>query len=113
MEEERLSLANLEGGAAVEMFDIALQKVLENIHDINTTADAREIILKVKVRPMEGNRSIIFYSIDCSSKMSGQETVKGVADMRVEGGKLSAFGRVQKQAEMPFSNVSPINQPTE
>ena len=113
MQEEKLSLVNLEGGAAVEMFDIALQKVIENIHDINTTADAREITLKVKVKPMDEHRAIIVFAITCPTKTCGQEPVKGVADIRIEGGKLSAFGRVQKQSDIPFSNVASINQPNE
>jgi len=113
MEEEKLSLVNIEGGAAVEMFDIALQKVLENIHDINTTADAREITLKVKIQPMPENRSVIVYAITCPTKTCGQEPVKGVADLGIKNGRLAAFGRVQKQNDIPFSNVSPINQPSE
>ena len=106
MNEEKLSLTNLEGGAAVEMFDIALQKVLENIHDINTSAGAREITLKVKVKPMDENRSIIVYAITCPAKTCGQEPVKGVADLKIEGGRLIATGRSQKQDNLPFSNVS-------
>ncbi len=106
MEDERLSLVNLKEGAAVEMFDIALQKVLENIHDINTTEEAREITLKVKVKPMADNRSVIIYGIVCQSKLCGQASIKGIADVRVEDGKLSAFGQIKKQVEIPFSNVS-------
>ncbi len=114
MGEEKLSLVNIEGGAAVEMFDIALQKVLENIHDINTTADAREITLKVKIGPMDADRrDIIFYAITCPTKTCGQAPVKGAADLIIEGGKIAAFGRVQKQTDIPFSNVSLINQPNE
>ena len=105
MEEERLSLETIEGGAAVEMFDIALQKTLENIHDINTTADAREITLKVKIKPMDENRSVLVYSIACSKKICGQAPVKGVADMRIEGGQLAAFGRPKEQAGIPFKTV--------
>jgi len=113
MSDEKLSLVNLEGGAAVEMFDTALQKVLENIHDINTTADAREITLKVKVKPMDENRSIVVYAITCPTKTCGQEPVKGVADLKIEGGRLIATGRSQKQDNLPFANVASINKPKE
>jgi len=109
MSDEKLSLVNLEGGAAVEMFDIVLQKVLENIHDINTTADAREITLKVKVKPMDENRSIVVYTITCPAKTCGQEPVRGVADLKIEGGRLIATGRPQKQDNLPFANVASIN----
>jgi len=113
MNEEKLSLVNIEGGAAVEMFDLALQKVLENINDINTSDAAREITLKVKVKPMDENRSIIVYSIVCPTKTCGQDPVKGVADLRIESGRLAAFGRTPKQDGLPFTNVTSMNQPKE
>lgn len=113
MPEEKLSLVNIEGGAAVEMFDIALQKVLENIHDINTTADAREITLKVKIHPMPENRSVIVYAITCPTKTCGQEPVKGIADLGIKDGRLAAFGRAKKQGDIPFSNVSSFKKQSE
>ena len=111
MQEEKLSLVTLEGGAAVEMFDIALQKVLENIHDINTTDGSREINFKVKAKPMDEERSIIAYSITCPVKLCNQEPVMGTADLKVWDGKLGAFSRVTMQKGIPFSNVSSMNKP--
>ena len=108
MTEEKLSLVNIRGGAAVEMFDIALQKVLENIHDINTTEDAREITLKVKIKPLPENRSIIMYSIACPTKTCGQEPVKGTADLNTDTGHLVAVDRIPKQEGL-FSNVKSIS----
>ena len=108
MTEEKLSLTNIEGGAAVEMFDLALQRILENIHDINTTVDAREITLKVKITPVGDDRSIIAYGILCNTKQSGQPPIKGMADLKVEQGRLVAIGRRQKQTGIPFSNVKSI-----
>ncbi len=43
--EEKISLVNLKEGAAIEMFDRAMQAVLENINDINTTLKPREVNL--------------------------------------------------------------------
>ena len=108
MPEEKLSLVNVEGGAAIEMFDNALQQVIENIHDPNTTMDAREISLKVTIKPMDENRSIIVYGIKCPTKMSGQEPVKGIADLHVQEGKLIAVGRKKNQINLQFGNVTPI-----
>jgi|GEM_PF-1687722 len=49
---EQVSLSNLGHGAAVEIFDHELIRVLENIQDPNTKPDAvREITLKVKIKP--------------------------------------------------------------
>ncbi len=109
MSEEKLSLVNIRGGAAVEMFDIALQKVLENIHDINTTEEAREITLKVKIKPVPENRSVVVYSIACPTKICGQSAVKGTAELNTDTGHLVAIDRVPKQEGLPFSNVSSIS----
>ena len=105
MDQEKLSLVNLEGGAAVEMFDIALQKVLENIHDINTTDGPREINLKVKAKPMGDDRSIVGYSITCPIKICCQEPITGMADLKIWDGKLGAFGRAKAQSEIPLTTV--------
>jgi len=49
---EYVNLANMDGGAADELFAAQLQKVIENIKDVNTKADAkRTIILKVELTP--------------------------------------------------------------
>ena len=52
--EEKLSLANISQGAAIERFDLALGEILDNIQDPNTDPEAvREINLKVKIKPNE------------------------------------------------------------
>lgn len=105
-EDEKLSLVNIKGGAAIEIFDRALQKVIENIYDPNTTNDAREISLKVTLKPMDENRQIIAYSIKCPTKLSGQESVKGIADLKIEEGRLVAVGRREAQQSLGFVNVA-------
>lgn len=108
--DEKMSLINIKDGAAVEMFDIALQKVIENIHDINTTTAAREINLKVIIKPMDENRSVIVYSISCPTKTCGQEVVKGTADLEVKEGRLVAIDKTPKQMGLPLAdNVASIN----
>ncbi len=108
MSEEKLSLVNINGGAAVEMFDIALQKVIENIHDINTATGDREVNLKVKLTPLPENRGIVVCVVSCPTKMCGQEAMKGVADIKIKEGKVFATCKEEAQAGLPFSNVAPI-----
>jgi hypothetical protein len=56
-EEQSVSLINLNGGAAVELFDDELQKAFDNIGDPNTKPDAvREVTLTVKLHPDEKRR---------------------------------------------------------
>lgn len=70
MSEQLVSLDSLANGAAVERFDYELQRVLENISDINTRADAmREVTLKVKIKPND-DRSFAMVEIIASSKLA-------------------------------------------
>lgn len=87
---EKVSLANLGGGAAIELFNEELQKVLDNIVDENTKPTAvREVALKVKIKPAE-DRDYGDVHISCTSKLApiapyptnffiGKERGKGVA----------------------------------
>jgi len=55
--EERLSLDNVKGGAAIELFNMELQAILDDIADPNKQPDAaREVNLKMVIKPdEEGN----------------------------------------------------------
>lgn len=64
--EEKLSLANLGQGAAIEKFDRELQKVLDNIQDPNTGATAkRSVTLTVSLKPNDDRE---FADIDIAVK---------------------------------------------
>ena len=66
--EEPVSLTNLGEGAAIELFNEELQKVLDNIVDPNTKPkQAREVVLRVKITPDE-ERDIGDIEITCISK---------------------------------------------
>lgn len=55
MSETLLGLENLKDGAAVEMLNDELQRVLANIQDVNTDSkQVRELNLKIKIKPSEG-----------------------------------------------------------
>lgn len=72
---ERLSLANLMGGLAVERFDDELAKVLANIVDMNAPATAkREVTLKVSFKP-DKSRDLGAVEIAVSSKLAPAEKV--------------------------------------
>jgi hypothetical protein len=110
-ENEKLSLVNLKGGAAVEMFDLALQRVLDNVADINMTGKPREIVLKVKIVPTD-DRTLIGYEIEINSKLAGQAKQSGTADLRIdERGRHYGADRIQAQRDLgfKFSNVTKLN----
>lgn len=66
MPEVKLNLDTLQGGAARELFEIELQKVLRNIADPNTKPDAvRKLTLEVTIKPNE-KRSMLYVAVKAS-----------------------------------------------
>lgn len=108
-EKQKLSLTNIKDGAAVEMFDLAMQKVFENINDINTTTKAREINLKLTFTPSE-DRTLTEIGIECIPKLAHQEAQRLTADLRLDSrGRAVAYER-NKQLHLPLaSNVKTLN----
>jgi len=88
--EERLSLANLGKGAAVERFDDELQKVLENILDPNTRPDlVRSVTLTVKIKPNE-DRDFANVEIQATSKLAPYDHVPTHIYIGTEKGRAVA-----------------------
>ena len=68
---ESLTLENIGLGAGVEKFTVALNQVLLNCLDPNTSEKAvREITLKVKIRPLNEMRTEAAVTIDCVPKLA-------------------------------------------
>ena len=108
MKKEKISLINIKGGAAVELFDGAMQRVYENINDINTTLKPREVNLKVVFIP-SADRTIAVISMECTAKLAYHEAEKTTADLRLdERGRAIAYERANKQIEIFPANVTAI-----
>jgi len=74
--ETPMSLASLMDGAAIERFDRALQDVIANTQDPNTSPTAkREITLKVTFKP-DDERFLTAFDINCSVKLAGPKPLK-------------------------------------
>ncbi len=74
-EVEFLNFDNLGCGAARELFDYELSKVLANIQDPNTKSDAvRHINLKVTFKPKKETRDEADIEIKVTSKIEGQKS---------------------------------------
>lgn len=78
MNELPVSIGTIAGGAISELFDRELERIVENILDLNTEATAiREIDIKVKIKPDE-NRNFGAVSVVVTSKTGSP---KGVGTM--------------------------------
>lgn len=67
--EERMDLMNLMDGAAAELFEAELERVVKNIMDPNTGGEKREINLKFIVKPNE-RKDEVAIDVTCNSKVS-------------------------------------------
>ena len=87
---EVVNITNIADGAIVERFQKALEEVLKNIHDPNSSpGKVREINMKVKVKPSRDRNSCTF-SVSVETKLSGAEDVSGILLLDYEGKKIIA-----------------------
>lgn len=106
---EALTLASMHQGAAVEMWQQALERVLLNINDINTSSKPRKIALITKLKPSE-DRSLLEIQVEVKTELAGQDAVQFAADLSLDGkGRPVAINRKSQQLTLTFSNVAKIN----
>ena len=105
--DELTSLTNLADGAAVELFDMALEDAIKNIEDLNRDPKAkREITLKVTLVPTE-NQGMIAVYIDCTPKLAARKTINALLMFGRNNGRLETR-ELHKQMELPFTDGSKI-----
>ena len=96
--EEIVTLASIGNGAALELFDHELKRVIANICDVNTNAKSKRCItIKVEIQPDE-ERNIGFATVEVTSKMAG---VKLVASTMYFGKKDGQLVAVQNNFSQP------------
>jgi hypothetical protein len=97
---DEVSLATLRSGAAVEMFDAALAKVLRNIADVNTPATAeRAVTLTVKFHPGE-ERDEASYSVHVVPKLAADKPATGNMFVGRRGTRVVAVANDPRQPDM-------------
>lgn len=102
---ERVSLENLGGGAAVEMFDHQLKRVLENVQDPNTPwKTPRRVTLTVIIQPDEGREGATV-QVAAESKLVAPASYK--TQFMLGRGKNS--GHAQEYPQRQFEWTFPEN----
>jgi hypothetical protein len=82
-----VTLENLHGGAAVELFQKELYRVLENIQDPNTNPEAkRSLTMKVTFEPDE-ERERADITLEVVSKLASHKPVRGPIYMGQKDGR--------------------------
>lgn len=99
-EMELSSLANLGHGAAIERFDDEMERALQNIMDINTTEDVREVRLIVKLKPNE-ERTACAVAVACTSKLAPGRPFGTTLFPTMDGEKAVAIEHNPQQMQLP------------
>ena len=103
MNDEQVTLANIGGGAAMELFHAELQRCLENIQDVNTDPEAkRTITITVQLSPDE-KRARIDATIKAKSSLAALKPAEALIYVaRVKGQHIAKEMR-REQIEFPTS----------
>lgn len=98
---ELTTLANLARGAAMELFDIELERVLENIDDVNRDPKkARELNIILKFVPTE-TQGIVLVKVGVKPKLSAFNEIKTHISYgrNEQTDKMEAYEIQQKQQQ--------------
>lgn len=101
---EMITLENLGGGAASEMFSASLEKVVENIVNPNTKPDQlRTITLKMKVKPDKKQRSLCVVELSCEERLAAVIPFETAMFVGMDHGVAAATEYAPQQGEL-FDN---------
>lgn len=100
----RLTLANLNNGAASDLFEYALKKALANILDENTPIKAkRKIKLEVTLTPL-GQRDNIATSVSVSSDLADIKPHQHYVILSNRDGEVAAYTTDPRQQDLEFTD---------
>lgn len=95
-----VTLGTLKGGAAIELFDAELDKVLRNIEDMNTDhKTARRITVTVEFKPSE-DRTMGDVTIKATTKLAGLKPSRGLVYFGRHRGQPVAIENDPQQTEL-------------
>ncbi len=97
-----VSLENLGAGAVLEKFDDEMKKVIANILDPNTEADAaRGLTVQVKLKPRKGEREVCSMEIIVSSKLAPTKSLISQLAVGInQHGEVAAIEYVPQQGNL-------------
>ncbi|MBE7411380.1 MAG: hypothetical protein HS129_04830 [Leptospiraceae bacterium] len=91
---KEVNLADLHNGAAIELFALEWDRVMDNILDENVSRDSvRELHLKVKLKPVckDGRVQYVQTLVECKSKIASNKGIGGVIYPVLKGKKVIAL----------------------
>lgn len=92
-----LNIGNIAGGAAPELFNHEIERMLKNVGDVNTDPEAkRSITMKFDFAPSPDRKSAVV-KLTVSSKLAGVNSVAGSVFMSTAHGEVRAFTEDPRQ----------------
>ena len=105
--DEQLSLINLANGGAMELFEDALGKAIENIKDPNTEAAAkRKIVLTVTIKPVDDERRECRVVVEAKTTLAAPMGVGGTIAVGIRRGQPIAVATDTRQLQMDWDEES-------
>lgn len=102
MDFQQLNLGSLATGAAGELFNRELERVLRDMMDPNTSeSGVRSVTFELKLKPSKEGE-VAATQISVRSSVPKPEPVAGTVFFGVEGGRAVAYARNPKQERMDF-----------
>ncbi|OEU68486.1 MAG: hypothetical protein BBJ57_07350 [Desulfobacterales bacterium PC51MH44] len=104
---KEMSLTNISEGQAVEKFDDALERVLRDIRDPNTSEKFRTITMTVKVAPVNEGRTLVSFNVGSPvvKYPQGSSLITQATLTLNDKGKPVAREIPQRQEQLPFKKV--------
>lgn len=110
MEIKKVELGTINNGAAVELFQEEMEKVLKNINDISVDAEAvREIKLSFKIKPTH-DRLSASVTIEAQSKLASVQKHSGSMFLSNKPNKIEAYVTNPHQQTMDFGQSQQTRQ---
>lgn len=98
---KEMSIVNLDGGGAIEQFDLALKDVVENCNDVNRELRfKREVNLKLTLVPVNEGRTFVRVKYRVDTKLAQRVPLMEEAEYRLAvDGSTGAFLRSEAHEE--------------
>lgn len=104
---EKLTFFSMHNGAGQELFEKALEKVLNNIMDINTLpTEPREITLKFRCKPND-SRTYAATELTVTTKLARDKSHKSEMFIDKVAGKWEALQRDPEDVPLPLNENEP------
>jgi hypothetical protein len=99
-----ITLATVNKGAMVDLFNEALEKILDNIADENYPAEViREITLTLKIKPGE-NREVANTQCHLKTKLANLKPIEDFVVLSYDGKNIKAYQTDPKQMDLEEDN---------